>query len=197
MIKINNVILTAHFATSPKVSSLWSSKHFAFYGGNKINLCKNSLQLPLHLDIRKILLERNITYLIKHFIRKKLKVKKVSNLKLKITNIHYSSTIKLKEKEIISTVLPKIRSFVDSCEITQESNVSCPTDVDKIVEKNVNFQALKLNLHQRKAFVKLQVSKNKKATHVTIILNNLNKECKRLVDFFDSERDGFFSKTEL
>ena len=75
--------------------------------------------------------------------------------------------------------------------ITQEPNIPSPTTLGTVFAlQNLTYLAFTLKLLKNKATIKLQLSKEKKETHLTLILMNFYEDAQKLVTFRNDEHLG-------
>ena len=82
-------------------------------------------------------------------------------------------------------------STINQIFITQEPNVPSPTTLDTVFAlQNLTYLAFTLKLLKNKATIKLQLSKEKKETHLTLILKNFYEDAQKLVTFLNDKHLG-------
>ena len=82
-------------------------------------------------------------------------------------------------------------STINQIFITQEPNVPSPTTLDTVFAlQNLTHLAFTLKLLKNKAIIKLQLSKEKKETHLTFILTNFYEDAQKLVTFLNDKHLG-------
>ena len=146
--------------------------HFNF----TFNICKNIA----------FIFNNNINRLLKNCISK-VTNEKISLLFVKVSNIQYSRKINFTQTTLVNTFLPLLQktSTINQIFITQEPNVpSLPT------LQNLSYLAFTLKLLKNKATIKLQLSKEKKETHLTLILTNFYEDAQKLVTFLNDKHLG-------
>ena len=90
----------------------------------------------------------------------------------------------------MNTFLPLLQktSTINQIFITQEPNVPSLTILDTIFTlQNLTYLAFRLKLLKNKATIKLQLSKEKKETHLTLILTNFYEDAQKLVTFLNDK----------
>ena len=90
----------------------------------------------------------------------------------------------------MNTFLPLLQktSTINQIFITQEPNVPSPTTLDTVFAlQNLTYLAFTL---KNKATIKLQLSKEKKETHLTLILMNFYEDAQKLVTFLNDKHLG-------
>ena len=150
--------------------------HFNF----TFNICKNIA----------FIFNNNINRLLKNCITK-VTNEKISSLFVKVSNIQYSRKINF--TTLVNTFLPLLQktSTINQIFITQEPNVPSPTTLDTIFTlQNLTYLAFTLKLLKNKAAIKLQLSKEKKETHLTLILTNFYEDAQKLVTFLNDKHLG-------
>ena len=93
----------------------------------------------------------------------------------------------------MNTFLPLLQktSTINQIFITQEPNVPNPTTLDTVFAlQNLTYLAFTLKLVKNKATIKLQLSKGKKETHLTLILMNFYEDAQKLVTFLNDKHLG-------
>ena len=123
------------------------------------NICKNIT----------FIFNNNINRLLKNCITK-VTNEKISSLFIKVSNIQYSRKINFNQTTLVNTFLPLLQKTSTSNQIfiTQEPNI--------FVLQNLTYLAFTLKLLKNKATIKLQLSKGKKETHLTLILTNFDED---------------------
>ena len=97
---------------------------------------------------------------------------KISTLNVKVSNIQYSRKINFDKTTLVNTFLPFLQSTstINQIFIIQEPNVPSPTTLDIVFAlQNLTYLAFTLKLLKNKATIKLQLSKEKMETHLTLI----------------------------
>ena len=93
----------------------------------------------------------------------------------------------------MNTFLPLLQktNAINQIVITQEPNVPSPTTLDTVfVLQNLTYLAFTLKLLKNKATIKLQLSKEKMETHLTLILTNFYEDAQKLVTFLNDKHLG-------
>ena len=146
------------------------------------NICKNIA----------FIFNNNINRLLKNCITK-VTNEKISSLFIKVSNIQYSRKINFTQTTLVNTFLPLLQktSTINQIFITQEPNVPSLTTLDTIFTlQNLSYLAFTLKLLKNKATIKLQLSKEKKETHLTLILTNFYEDAQKLVTFLNDKHLG-------
>ena len=115
---------------------------------------------------------------------------KISSIFVKVSNIQYSRKINFNQTTLVSTFLPLLQktSTINQIFITQEPNVPSLTTLDTVFAlQNLAYLAFTLKLLKNKATIKLQLSKEKKETHLTLILTNFYEDAQKLVTFLNDK----------
>ena len=142
---------------------------------------------------------KNIVFIFNNNINRLLKncITKVTNEKIslfvKVSNIQYSRKINFTQTTLVNTFLPLLQktSTINQIFITQEPNVPSPTTLDTIfMLQNLTYLAFTLKLLKNKTTIKLQLSKEKKETHLTLILMNFYEDAQKLVTFLNDKHLG-------
>ena len=82
-------------------------------------------------------------------------------------------------------------STINQIFITQELNVPSPTTLDTVFAlQNLTYLAFTLKLLKNKTTIKLQLRKEKKETHLTLILTNFYEDAQKLVTFLNDKHLG-------
>ena len=116
----------------------------------------------------------NINRLLKNCITK-VTNEKISTLIIKVSNIQYSRKLNFDQTTLVNTFLPLLQrtSTINQIFIFQEPNVPSPPMLDTVFAlQNLTYLAFTLKLLKNKATIKLQLSKEKMETHLTLILTN-------------------------
>ena len=75
--------------------------------------------------------------------------------------------------------------------IIQEQNIPSPTTLDTVfMLQNLTYLAFTLKLLKNKATIKLQLSKEKTETHLTLILINFYEDAQDLITFLNDKHLG-------
>ena len=146
------------------------------------NICKNIAFIS----------NNNINRLLKNCITK-VTNEKISTLFIKVSNIQYSRKLNFDQTTLVNTFLPLLQrtNTINQIFITQEPNVPNPTTLDTVfVLQNLTYLAFTLKLLKNKATIKLQLSKEKMETHLTLILTNFYEDAQKLVTFLNNKHLG-------
>ena len=146
------------------------------------NICKNIV----------FIFNNNINRLLKNCITK-VTNEKISTLIIKISNIQYSRKLNFDQTTLVNTFLPLLQrtSTINQIFITQEPNVPSPTTLDTVFAlQNLTYLVFTLKLLMNKATIKLQLSKEKMETHLTLILMNFYEDAQKLVTFLNDKHLG-------
>ena len=85
-------------------------------------------------------------------------------------------------------------STINQIFIAQEPNVPSPTSLDTVFTlQNLTYLAFTLTLLKNKATIKLQLSKEKTETHLTLILMNFYEDAQNLITFLPLCEDNMTS----
>ena len=93
----------------------------------------------------------------------------------------------------MNTFLPLLQrtSTINQILIIQEPNIPSPTTLDTVfVLQNLTYLAFTLKLLKNKATIKLQLSKEKTESHLTLILMNFYEDAQKLVTFLNDKHLG-------
>ena len=186
--QVNNIYISGRFQHRKQEELFsWTNKHLLLYD-NKIILKKNSFCLTLTKNIRQVLELHNLHKILRKRFRKEIGAK-IRNMKWKIGNIHESLTIQCSPKEITSKLLPRIENEigVDKIYITQEQNTPVCVDLEQVKKReHLEFISLKINIRDKSASVKIQLSKNRKSAQITVIITKFTEETNNLIHFLES-----------
>ena len=131
----------------------------------------------------------NINRLLKNCITK-VTNEKISTLIVKVSNIQYSRKLNFDQTTLVNTHF-LTTSTINQIFITQEPNVPSPTTLDTVfVLQNLTYLAFTLKLLRNKETIKLQLSKEKMETHLTLILMNFYEDAQNLVTFLNDKHLG-------
>ena len=135
----------------------------------------------------------NINRLLKNCITKVTNEKISTFINLKVSNIQYSRKLNFDQTTLVNTFLPLLQrtSTINQIFITQEPNVPSPTTLDTVFAlQNLTYLAFTLKLLKNKITIKLQLSKEKMETHLTLILMNFYEDAQNLVTFLNDKHLG-------
>ena len=153
-------------------------RHFNF----TFNICKNIA----------FIFNNNINRLLKNCITK-VTNEKISSLFVKVSNIQYSRKLNFNQTTLVNMFLPLLQrtNTINQIFITLEPNVPSPTTLDTVFAlQNLTYLAFILKLLKNKATIKLQLSKEKMETHLTLILTNFYEDAQKLVTFLNNKHLG-------
>ena len=145
-----------------------------------INICKNIV----------FIFNNIINRLLKNYITRVMK-ERISTLNVTVSNIQYSRKLDFDKTTLVNTFLPLLQntSTIHQIFITQEPNLPSPTTLDTIYAlQNLTYLTFTLKLIKNKATIKLQLSKEKMETHLTLILMIFHKKC--LITFLNDKQLG-------
>ena len=146
------------------------------------NICKNIA----------FIFNNSINRLLKNCITK-VTNEKISTLFIKVSNIQYSRKLNFYQTTLVNTFLPLLQRTItiNQIFITQEPNIPSPTTLDTVFAlQNLTYLAFTLKLVKNKATIKLQLSKEKMETHLTLILMNFYEDAQKLVTFLNDKHLG-------
>ena len=146
------------------------------------NICKNIV----------FIFNNNINRLLKNCITK-VTNEKISTLIVRVSNIQYSRKLNFDQTTLVNTFLPLLQriSTINQIFITQEPNVPSPTTLDAVFAlQKLTYLAFTLKLLKNKATIKLQLSKEKMETHLTLILMNFYEDAQNLITFLNDKHLG-------
>ena len=186
--KINNVCITGTFRhdNKPNNEIEWTRKNILLYD-NKILLKKQSFSVTLTQNIRKVLQTKNLQKLFQKRLEYELNTK-VHDVKLRIGNIHESITIPCTPRQITKEFLPKLFKIttIVSPQVSQEQNTPMLLDIEPLLKGHFPFMFIKLGAFNGTANIKIQHSKDRKHTRLTIILTGFTQEMRELLDFIET-----------
>ena len=131
----------------------------------------------------------NINRLLKNCITK-VTNEKISTLIIKVSNIQYSRKLNFDQTTLVNTFLPLLQrtSTINQIFITQEPNIPSLTTLDTVCAlQNLTYLAFTLKLLKNKATIKLQLSKEKMKSHLTLILMNFYEDAQKFVTFLNNK----------
>ena len=130
----------------------------------------------------------NINRLLKNCITK-VTNEKISTLFVKVSNIQHSRKLNFDQTTLVNTFLPLLQrtNTINQIFIAQEPNIPSPTI---FALQNLTYLAFTLKLLKNKATIKLQLSKEKTETHLTLILMNFYEDAQKLVTFLNDKHLG-------
>ena len=143
---------------------------------------------------------KNIAFIFNNNINRLLNcITKVTNEKIstiinvKVSNVQYSRKLNFDQTTLVNTFLPLLQrtSTTNQIFITQEPNVPSPRTLDTVFAlQNLTYLAFTLKLLKNKATIKLQLSKEKMETHLTLILMNFYEGAQNLITFLNNKHLG-------
>ena len=107
--------------------------------------------------------------------------------------MQYNRKLNSDQTTLVNTFLPLLQrtNTINQIFITQEPNVPSPTTLDTVFAlQNLTYLVFTLKLLKNKATIKLQLSKEKIETHLTLILMNFYKDAQKLVTFLNDKHLG-------
>ena len=116
----------------------------------------------------------------------------ISTFDVRVSHIQYSRKLDFDKRTLVSTFLPRLQntSTINQIFITQEPNIPSLTTLDTIYAlQNLTYH-IYTEIAQNKATIKLQLSKEKTETHLTLILMNFHKDAQDLITFLNDEQLG-------
>ena len=135
----------------------------------------------------------NINRLLKNCITKVTNEKISTLINVIVSNIQYSRKLNFDQTTLVNTFLPLLQrtSTINQIFITQEPNIPSPTTLDTVFAlQNLTYLAFTLKLLKNKATIKLQLSKEKMETHLTLILMNFYEDAQNLITFLNDKLLG-------
>ena len=166
-LRINQIICTGRITYKRKPEELNFRRKTETLFNNSLTITRFNFTFNICKNIAFIF-NNNINRLLKNCISK-VTNEKISSLFVKVSNIQYSRKINFNQTTLVNTFLPLLQktSTINQIFITQEPNVP--------------------SLTKDKATIKLQLSKEKKETHLTLILTNFYEDAQKLVTFLSDK----------
>ena len=146
-----------------------------------------------HVQNIVFIFNNNINRLLKNCITKVTNEKISTLINVKVSNIQYSRKLNFDQTTLVNTFLPLLQriSTINQIFITQEPNIPSPTTLDTVFAlQNLTYLAFALKVLKNKATIKLQLSKEKTETHLTLILTNFYEDAQNLVTFLNNKHLG-------
>ena len=187
---INQIICTGRITYKRKPEELNFCRKKETLFNNSLTITRFNFTFNVCKNI--VFIFNNINRLLKNCITK-VTNEKISSLFIKVSNIQYSRKINFTQTTLVNTFLPLLQktSTINQIFITQEPNVPSLTTLDTIFTlENLSYLAFTLKLLKNKATIKLQLSKEKKETHLTLILMNFYEDAQKLVTFLNDKHLG-------
>ena len=188
---INQIICTGRITYKRKPEELNFCKKKETLFNNSLTITRFNFTFNICKNI-VFIFNNNINRLLKNCITK-VTNEKISSLFINVSNIQYSRKIHFTQTTLVNTFLPLLQktSTINQIFITQEPNVPSATTLDTIfMLQNLSYLAFALKLQKNKATIKLQLSKEKKETHLTLILMNFYEDAQKLVTFLNDKHLG-------
>ena len=185
---INQIICTGRITYKRKPGELNFRRKKETLFNNSLTITRFNFTFNICKNIAFIF-NNNINKLLKNYITK-VTNEKISSIFVKVSNIQYSRKINFNQTTLVSTFLPLLQktSTINQIFITQEPNVPSLTTLDTVFAlQNLAYLAFTLKLLKNKATIKLQLSKEKKETHLTLILTNFYEDAQKLVTFLNDK----------
>ena len=187
-LRINQIICTGRITYKRKPEELNFHRKKETLFNNSLTITRFNFTFNICKNIAFIF-NNNINRLLKNCISK-VTNEKISSLFVKVSNIQYSRKINFNQTTLVNTFLPLLQktSTINQIFITQEPKVPSLTTLDTIFTlQNLTYLAFTLKLLKNKATIKLQLSKEKKETHLTLILMNFYEDAQKLVTFLNDK----------
>ena len=187
-LRINQIICTGRITYKRKPEELNFRRKKETLFNNSLTITRFNFTFNICKNIAFIF-NNNINRLLKNCISK-VTNKKISSLFVKVSNIQYSRKINFNQTTLVNTFLPLLQktSTIYQIFITQEPNVPSLTTLDTIFTlQNLTYLAFTLKLLKNKVTIKLQLSKEKRETHLTLILTNFYEDAQKLVTFLNDK----------
>ena len=187
-LRINQIICTGQITYKRKPGELNFRRKKETLFNNSLTITRFNFTFNICKNIAFIF-NNNINKLLKNYITK-VTNEKISSIFVKVSNIQYSRKINFNQTTLVSTFLPLLQktSTINQIFITQEPNVPSLTTLDTVFAlQNLAYLAFTLKLLKYKATIKLQLSKEKKETHLTLILTNFYEDAQKLVTFLNDK----------
>ena len=189
-LRINQIICTGRITYKRKPEELNFCRKKEALFKNSLTITRFNFTFNICKNIAFIF--NNINRLLKNCITK-VTNEKISSLFVKVSNIQYSRKLNFNQTTLVNTFLPLLQktNTINQIFITQEPNVPSPTTLDTVfVLQNLTYLAFTLKLLKNKATIKLQLSKEKIETHLTLILTNFYEDAQKLVTFPNDKHLG-------
>ena len=185
-LRINQIICTGQITYKRKPGELNFRRKKETLFNNSLTITRFNFTFNICKNIAFIF-NNNINKLLKNYITK-VTNEKISSIFVKVSNIQYSRKINFNQTTLVSTFLPFLQktSTINQIFITQEPNVPSLTTLDTVFALQ-NLAYFTLKLLKNKATIKLQLSKGKKETHLTLILTNFYEDAQKLVTFLNDK----------
>ena len=190
-LRINQIICTGRITYKRKPEELNFHRKKETLFNNSLTITRFNFTFNICKNIAFIF-NNNINRLLKNCISK-VTNEKISLLFVKVSNIQYSRKINFTQTTLVNTFLPLLQktSTINQIFITQEPNLPSLTTLDTIFTlQNLSYLVFTLKLLKNKATIKLQLSKEKKETHLTLILTNFYEDAQKLVTFLNNKHLG-------
>ena len=187
-LRINQIICTGQITYKRKPGELNFRRKKETLFNNSLTITRFNFTFNICRNIAFIF-NNNINKLLKNYITK-VTNEKISSIFVKVSNIQYSRKINFNQTTLVSTFLPLLQktSTINQIFITQEPNVPSLTTLDTVFAlQNLAYLAFTLKLLKNNATIKLQLSKEKKETHLTLILMNFYEDAQKLVTFLNDK----------
>ena len=148
--------------------------------------------MTLTKNIRQILELDNLHKILRKRFRSEIGAK-IRDMKWKIGNIHESLTVPCSPKAITCEFLAHLKNeiSVDKLYITQEQNTPLSADIEQVIQngEHIPFIALKIHTQGKNASIKVQLGKDRKTAHITVILSKFTQETEKLIQFLESFKE--------
>ena len=190
-LRINQIICTGQIKYKRKPEELNFCRKKGTLLNNSLTITCFNFTFNIYKNIAFIF-NNNINRLLKNCITK-VTNEKIFTLFINVSNIQYSRKLNFDQTTLVNTFLPLLQrtSTINQIFITQESNVPSPTTLDTVFAlQNLTYLAFTLKLLKNKATIKLQLSKEKMETHLTLILMNFYEDAQKLVTFLNNKHLG-------
>ena len=190
-LRINQIICTGQIKYKRKPEELNFQRKKETLLNNSLTITRFNFTFNICKNIAFIF-NNNINRLLKNCITK-VTNEEISTLIIKVSNIQYSRKLNFDQTTLVNTFLPLLQrtSTINQIFITQEPNVPSPTTLDTVFAlQNLTYLAFTLKLLKNKATIKLQLSKEKMETHLTLILTNFYEDAQKVVTFLNDKHLG-------
>ena len=190
-LRINKIICTGQIKYKRKPEELNFCRKKETLLNNSLTITRFSFTFNICKNIA-LIFNNNINRLLRNCITK-VTNEKISTLIIKVSNIQYSRKLNFDQTTLVNTFLPLLQrtSTINQIFITQGPNVPSPTTLDTVFAlQNLTYLAFTLKLLKNKATIKLQISKEKMETHLTLILTNFYEDAQNLITFLNNKHLG-------
>ena len=192
-LKLNQIVVTGSYTTKgSRIPNEKFKTSSTILLGNNLSVRKYTYELRVQHNFREIFCHTNLSTQIKNTLELELK-EKILQVKAKVSNIHYTITLKYNYVDITTKLLPLIieNGFeINSIEINQEGTIFFKSDIRTVLNGKNNFVSLRIKTCDHRISALLQPSKSKKEVSCSIIASTYNKEIGNFLDLL-KENHGY------